>query len=478
VIESSSAGWEMDKTNKIRRYQRKDYSTVVEFPVEIIGRDGVIRRYSFEESIRLYQRRIASADLRYNDRELIDAEKQHCLHRIQQLRRSFFANFGWPAVQIVDEDGGESGLLAAEVAAFLRRCLSSVYPEPEKFSFSELDRTEHYRVYFVQPPNDESGVDAVVEGHFLLYVFNFETVGGSPEREAFFDLIKVLDGVQLAAPMTVESLIAFFHTHDCGLVLTGFGNVTQHTHEIDLAESSELSWGDEPEVPDPVELGMRMLSHGKFEGALEQFVEAYTRQHFRRVAYLGAAVVADQLGDDDEAETATVMGCRYFPGDSAMSYHFAVNQMRRGSFQGALRSLDVIKDWPQGQGAVELLRALCQLSLKQRKRGRTMLRGALSTGFHDDPHLTRAAKWVNAQLWARNLMVCLAGILGVCSLAGAYVASLAFLALLPVSVLGVRMVDAAWHRQLIRQIVGSSGQRMRLSSSAILSSDTPGTPLQ
>ena len=55
-------GGVLDKSHKIRRYKRKDYTAVVDFPVEIIGRDGVVRRYSFEESIRLYQRRIASAD--------------------------------------------------------------------------------------------------------------------------------------------------------------------------------------------------------------------------------------------------------------------------------------------------------------------------------------------------------------------------------------------------------------------------------
>ena len=57
----------MDKSRKLKRYRRKDYTQVVEFPVEIIGRDGVVRRYSFEESVRLYQRRIASADVRYTE---------------------------------------------------------------------------------------------------------------------------------------------------------------------------------------------------------------------------------------------------------------------------------------------------------------------------------------------------------------------------------------------------------------------------
>ena len=46
-------------------------------------------------------------------------------------------------------------------------------------------------------------------------------------------------------------------------------------------------------------MGMRLLSQGQFEDALSCFEQAYMERHFRRVAYLGAAVVADQLGRDD-----------------------------------------------------------------------------------------------------------------------------------------------------------------------------------
>ncbi len=71
----------VDKVRKLRRYQRKDYSQLVDFPVEIVGRDGVVRRYSFEASVRLYQRRIALAPMRYEDQEVVDAEVQHCRKR-------------------------------------------------------------------------------------------------------------------------------------------------------------------------------------------------------------------------------------------------------------------------------------------------------------------------------------------------------------------------------------------------------------
>ena len=68
----------VERATRLRRYLRKDYSHVVEFPVEIVGRDGLVRRYSFDDSVRLYQRRIHSAVMRYDDGDLVDAEVRHC----------------------------------------------------------------------------------------------------------------------------------------------------------------------------------------------------------------------------------------------------------------------------------------------------------------------------------------------------------------------------------------------------------------
>ena len=100
---------------------------------------------------------------------------------------------------------------------------------------------------------------------------------------------------------------------------------------------------------------MRLLSQGRFEEAKDLFIQGYKEHHFRRVAYLGAAVVADQLGDDQEAEIATVMGCTYFPGDPALIYHRAVNLLRQGHFDAAREQLRQVDSWPVGRGAAELL---------------------------------------------------------------------------------------------------------------------------
>ena len=108
----------MDKGRKLKRYGRKDYSQLVEFPVEIIGRDGVVRRYNFEQSVQLYQRRIASAGLRYSDASVVHAEVGHCRQRIQQLRRSYFVRHGWPALEQLDVFTQAGPGLAADLALF------------------------------------------------------------------------------------------------------------------------------------------------------------------------------------------------------------------------------------------------------------------------------------------------------------------------------------------------------------------------
>lgn len=102
------------------RYDRKDYGERVEFPVEIVSRDGVVRRYPYDEAVLLYHRRHRLAHVRIADAELVRAEVAHCEHRIAQLRRSYFQQHGWPRHE--DDDASSSlGAIAGELAFFLRR---------------------------------------------------------------------------------------------------------------------------------------------------------------------------------------------------------------------------------------------------------------------------------------------------------------------------------------------------------------------
>ncbi len=118
------------------RYDRKDYAERVEFPVEIVARDGVVRRYPYDEAVYLYFRRSRLAAARLADVGLVRAEVAHCASRIDQLRQSYFHQHGWPA-QPGEDPADRLGGLRGELAFFLQRLVSEgVWRE---FSFSSRD---------------------------------------------------------------------------------------------------------------------------------------------------------------------------------------------------------------------------------------------------------------------------------------------------------------------------------------------------
>ena len=88
-----------DKQQKLQRYERKDYLETVEFPVEIVGRDGLVREYTFEDAIRLYQRRVTFAPIRYRDSELRQPKWKDRKARITiaalLFRQIWVGNTGW-----------------------------------------------------------------------------------------------------------------------------------------------------------------------------------------------------------------------------------------------------------------------------------------------------------------------------------------------------------------------------------------------
>jgi len=468
----------MDKSRKLRRYRRKDYTQVVEFPVEIIGRDGVVRRYPFEEAVRLYQRRYASADVRYPEPDVARAERGHCQRRIEQLRQSYFARFGWPSVEVVDGPQDAATGMAGEAAAFLRRCLGDHYPELHRFVISLLEKRDDHQVFFVVPPTtDDAEVDAPM-GHFLLYTYRFTDAEGERRRDAFFEFIKVLDGLRANGGGDLEVLIAFHHTSDCGLALTASRDVSiEAVGEIQV-DDLELSWtNEEPEQPDRLEEALVLVRRGLFEEALDRFVSAYTEQHYQRVAYLGATVIGDLLGRDEEATTAAIMGTRYFPGDPALQYHLALNHLRLADHKAATLALQGIGRWPQGEACVALLASLIEMESGDINLGAQRMREIDPAMFRTDTHLKRARKWLLANLSAMRILRLTALGGSVLSLGYGLLAWLSGLTAVGISGLGLGLlclvmrtgVRRAWKRQLSVHLRGSVGRRMNLTSTSVLS---------
>lgn len=397
----------MDKARKLRRYERKDYTQLVDFPVEIVGRDGVVRRYSFEESIRLYQRRISSAQARYADGDVIDAEVVHCRQRIGQLRRSYFARYGWNALRVADRPGLLAGEFAGEVAAFLRRVAAETAQPvgagtPVRFAL--LEDEEHHQLYFIRRGDrDDSPL-------WLLYLYRFSASGACAGREAFFRALKLVQSVA-TTPDSVQHLLGFHHTADCGIMLTQTETpALEEAEQRGGAARRPIEWLDFAAVDgDPLQAAFAALRRGKLSDALVRFTESYEDQPFRRAAYVGAGVVADQLGAFDAAETAALMGVRYLPGDDLLQYHLALVFLRLGHLDRSRAAAEELAHRRPDDPAPALLRGLVELGADRWHVGLPAVRAAYRSLGDSDADLSEACRRV-LQLTLRGILAALLGV--------------------------------------------------------------------
>lgn len=406
----------MEKSKKLRRYSRKDYSQVVDFPVEIVGRDGVIRRYSFEASVRLYQRRIASASGRYGDRDVVSAEVSHCQRRIEQLRRSYYHRYGW-SESPVDASSALSGAFAGEVAAFLRR----FYAEQgiEGLDVAWLAEGDHHTLWFVRRPGDTA---------YMLYLYRFESFGACEGREAFFSSLRML---QQARGQDVEALVAFHHTGDCGLVLSCQG---EHASAA-LGPIDQEPFLDAEAVPgDAYAHGLRLLAEGESVQALERFEAAVQASPFRRPAILAVCVVADLCGRPDSAETAARIGVNSFPSDAVVRYHLGLALARRGELEPACEQLErtlslrpdltaarlllgAVLAQRRSWRAVALLRGIPSVEVEEQALARTLLVGLVARALLLATLPLAAVLAVGAGWLASVWLACAALVAGLAALA-------------------------------------------------------------
>lgn len=422
----------MDKSVKLQRYDRKDYTELVDFPVEIVGRDGVVRRYTFEDSIRLYQRRITFAPLRYPDGDLVRAEVNHCRSRIDQLRRSYFHRYGWgtPEGHPTAEDA--FGDLAGELAAFICRVLG-VSGRPE----IRIDRVSPPKdgcaVFYLRPRDARNGM--------LLYFHRFEGAGADGVRDRFFSSLKELEKTSKSTG-DAEKLLAFHHTADCGFVLTGRGGDYES-----FVQPSQDSPQQVDLAPTPWDEVLEIIRKGDYEAALRRCRELVDEQPWHRNAYTAGAMLAGYLGENLQGEDLALVGSRYFPKDGAILYYLGLCRLRLGRIkeaEAALReSLEVAPDLVSTR--IQLVIHLVQSS---RYREALEVLAARAGIVPDDRRtdadlqtLEQAIRWRTSGFYGGGVVVA-TGLLGLW-----LVGSISIVAVL----LGIALIALGWfafHRQL------------------------------
>ena len=343
----------MERPPRIRRYRKKDYSSRVEFPVEILGRDNQVRRFPFDDAVRLYHRRIETASLRYADADTVDAEVGHCRLRIDQLRRSYIAAAG--AGRPSAASGLLGGPMAADILFFLRRALGESEGDAASATLVSLGGSPAGELWWWSGTGATRGC--------TLYAFRLD---GEGPPEARLALERELARLRAAEhELGAEHLYAGLITADLALLLAGTECWQGPSGILNLSPAESR---DDDHPPDPWRAAMLALQEGQVHHALRTLEAALDADPGRRVLARSGAVVAVMAGEPARAEFIARFGLCAEPGDGLLRYLLALSTCMQGG------TLDESSFGPgRPRGTLAMLAALNALA-----RGRPL--AALSAG--------------------------------------------------------------------------------------------------
>lgn len=269
----------------------KTYSEVLHFPIEIVSRNGEIRKYTFEEAIDLYQSRIEHALSHAKNPE---KEVSHCFSRIQQLRLSYFQHYGWQGRQ------GPQGQIAGEIASFFQKVITSpgrIHATWTLLHEDHQEGEEYWYCYF----------DALKVG-CLFTIYHFQQ--HSKVQEKFFHHLHTL---HLSSGTSSEALIQSHVTREFGFLLSTDPSTLHHFHQ--LKTSSEEYQSD-----NPWDRMMHAIHQHNYESALSicEYLTWKNPYHLR--AYLFGGLIAYRLRQWDVASDFLTLGSKYYPKEAFFPY--------------------------------------------------------------------------------------------------------------------------------------------------------------
>lgn len=438
----------MERSPRLRRYLRKDYTQRVEFPVEIVGRDNAVRRYSFDDAVRLYRRRMHTASSRYDDPETIDAEIRHCRQRIDQLRRSFIDHGGWEWARPGANRGVLGTPLAAEVGAFLGR----VFP-------LELRREDPIPLEVVEIGTVDTCFARLGDESYLVYLYRLDGEDAAAMQERLRSDLERLRG---GAP-GAERCFAVQLSPDLAIVLAGTG--TWRGAVITEAEGVGES---APPTGDSFRDGTRALHDGNLPLALSLFERGLDGEPSRLVLGQAAALAALLAGQPERAEFAARLALAHHPGDSRLQYALGVALLQARRVDEALAAL------AGDAAALALARGVALGAAGRWVRAWRELGRARRGATEDTWFIARMAALGRARIRGAALGVALAAAaLGLAPLAAAQ--GKVLLALVAVAVAPIQFaVSRARVRVAFRRALSSPGAPLRLVSPELLPREAPG----
>jgi Flp pilus assembly protein TadD len=333
----------MAAQDKKQRYKSKDYTEIVEFPVELVDRDGVVRRYSYQESLRVYNRRIASAKWRYTDESVVEVEVDHCEKRIDQLRRSYLHRCKNLGAELAGDRRTGVQFVLGEGLALLHEQLGQPL-----FGGLVANQENHLDIVGVAE-DDNPAVYQVTDtrkgASFLLYVF----VKG--DDDALYQThLKSLSCVEVA---THEQLMVSREGETADFLLTRRLAADEQAWLEDAEVSGQLSEmaasraaaRDDESAPPPgaVEFsaGLAHLRKRQLGEAIRYFKEALDHNPYHREAYLALCTLLDTVGSVEEGEMYTALAVAYLPNDGLVRFNKGLNLLRQGRRAEALETFEI-----------------------------------------------------------------------------------------------------------------------------------------
>ena len=281
----------------------KRYHDFIDFPVEIVGKDGVVRYYTFEESVSLYQRRIRLARLRYDTPAAREREIEHCSNRIAQLRRSFFARYGWESFELTGTIPSTLPIeISGEISAYFRR----------QFGCGNNQKS--------------ATLECIVEeAYFWMFTVQLDVWQGmlycSSNVEAIDNLSQQFD----TQPRDdVEFIVDMYACADFSVLLTSMGGMPEKATQPEV-------------IPIPsMNAVFQCISDGKLVRALALTIQITDEEPFNKQAYWAGIVLSEQLRVHTQGLMLAEMALSHFPAEPLFVKRMVELNVRLGEYERAL----------------------------------------------------------------------------------------------------------------------------------------------
>jgi tetratricopeptide (TPR) repeat protein len=339
-----------EREQRLRSYSRKDYTEEIDFPVELVDRDGVIRRYTYEESLAVYHRRIQSAPWRHIDESLVQAEVDHCTRRIAQIKQSY---------HVLQEDGRVAP--SSNPRATLGPGYSVLMGYYEKvLERRDLTVTDHFlpQVQLLQDSSScriyHVGFGRSGGGH-LFTVYPFGQGHSAHGRSRFVEAKTSLRSVPQG--QDVERLLLAEESERAGYILTGTTELPPGLRDFcaviqrsgTLGELPTLSDEGVPQRPGsgPIapgqaayEAGLVAVQEDRIDEAIVHFTASVEANPYHRESYLLLLALLDGAGRYAEGKLYGDLAERNLPDDGLVAYRQGIAAVRQADLKAALVYFD------------------------------------------------------------------------------------------------------------------------------------------